>query len=69
MAAYGRLALKDPRLGVWISNLSVGGTRVRIRDPETGKLRWHTMSTQNTKIRNPDHDRDSSQPAWTTIVG
>lgn len=69
MSAYGRLAFKDPRLGNWLSNLSSGGVRVRAKDPETGRLTWVTMTTKNTKVRNPEYDSDSSKPMWTTLVG
>lgn len=75
MSAYGRLAFKDPRLGNWLSNLKSGGTRVRILDPDTDKVVWVTISTANTKVRNPDHKEgthdvdDPNFPRWTTLVG
>ena len=39
MPAFGRLAIKDPVTGRWLSNLNRGGTRVRYRRID-GRMVW-----------------------------
>ena len=74
MPAYGVLAVRDPATGNWLDNLNQKGYRVRYKDPATGLYRWVLMTTNNTRIRNPEHvfgvhDRnDPMFPLWTTPV-
>ncbi|WOL24674.1 hypothetical protein fHeYen902_328c [Yersinia phage fHe-Yen9-02] len=67
MPAFGRLAIKDPSTGKWISNLAVGGTKVRAKS-STGGLIWVRMTINNTKVKNPDAGKEG-QPEWITITG
>ena len=70
MPAFGRLAIKDPVTGRWLSNLNRGGTRVRYRRID-GRMVWVRMTINNTKVRNPNYDAkkpDPKEPAWVKCV-
>ena len=69
MAAYGVLAIKNPVTGLWHDNLNTRGFRVRHKGDD-GVYRWILMTSDNTRIRNPEHDpkkhkaNDPLYPAW-----
>lgn len=68
MPAFGRLGVKDPVTGRWLSNLASGGTFVRHRTEE-GRLRWVRMTVNNTQVRNPSYKAsDPKEPEWVKCI-
>lgn len=68
MPAFGRLGIKDPVTGRWLSNLARGGTFVRHKFPD-GRSRWVRMTVNNTHVRNPTHDASNpKEPAWIKCI-
>lgn len=59
---YGVLAIRDPVTGLMHDNLLTGGFLVRSYDKSTGKYFWTRMTSENTRILNPEHDPAKHRP-------
>lgn len=67
MPALGRLAIKNPATGAWISNLTRGGMKIRWTNPATGLTIWVRMTPNNTKLKNPNFGQ-SGEPEFISLV-
>ncbi|AXG66495.1 hypothetical protein JA33_091 [Dickeya phage vB_DsoM_JA33] len=66
MPAIGRLAIKNPSTGAWISNLTKGGMKVRWTRPD-GVTVWVRMTPNNTKLKNPNYGQPN-EPEFISLV-
>jgi len=66
MPSLGRLAIKNPSTGAWISNLTKGGMKVRWQRDD-GTIVWVRMTPNNTKMKNPNFGQ-ANEPEFISLV-